>query len=130
MLPEQSRTGSSKTQSLQPVENVPQPALSEVTVTQKSGNHYGTHLDMVDDAVIELPKPSATVDNIEVPGPNLNKATEPDRFASGEHWGAEQVLESVGILPLYVEKLINLAKRRYPQFENVSTDEQLKQIRF
>lgn len=130
LLPEQSRMGPSKMQSLKPVENVPQPTLPEVTVTKKSENHYGTHLDMVDDAVIELPKPSATVDNIEVPGPNLNKATEPDRFSSGEHWGAEQVLESVGILPLYVEKLIKLAKRRYPQFENVSIKEQLKQIRF
>ncbi|MDB4794640.1 hypothetical protein OAG73_00385 [bacterium] len=130
LLPEQSRMGSSKMQSLKPVENVPQPTLPEVTVTKKSENHYGTRLNMVDDAVIELPKPSATVDNIEVPGPNLKKSTEPDRFASGEHWGAEQVLESVGILPLYVEKLINLAKRRYPQFENVSLKEQLKHIRF
>ena len=117
MLPEQSRMGSSKTQSLKPVENAPQPTLPEVPVMQKAENHYGTHLDMVDDAVIELPKPSAIDDDIEAPGPNLNKSTEPDRFASVELWGAGQVLESIGILPLYVEKLINLSKRRYPQFE-------------
>jgi len=130
LLPEQSRMGSSKTQSLKPVENAPQPTFPEVPVTQKSENHYGTHLDMVDDAVIELPKPSATADDIEVLGPNLDKSTEPDRFASGELWGAGQVLESIGILPLYIEKLINLAKRRYPQFENLSIKDQLKHIRF
>ena len=130
MLPEQPRMGSSKTKSLKPVENAPQPTLPEVPVMKKSENHYGTHLDMVDDAVIELPPPSATADDIETPGPNLNKSTEPDGFASVELWGAGQVLESIGILPLYVEKLINLAKRRYPQFENVSSEDQVKRRGF
>ncbi|MBC8244407.1 MAG: hypothetical protein H8E20_08445 [Verrucomicrobia bacterium] len=39
-------------------------------------------------------------------------------------------MESIGILPRYVERLTRLAKRRFPQFEEASVSDQLAHIRF
>ena len=130
LLPEQSRMASAKTQAVKPVEQAVRPTSPEVPVKQHPENLYGTQLDLVDDALIELPKPSTFADNRETSAPNLGKPTEPARTVSAERWGAGQVLESIGILPLYIEKLKGLAKRRFPQFENVPVKDQLKHIRF
>ena len=130
LIPEQSRMASNKTQAVESIEQVARTTAPEVPVNQRSENIYGTHLDLVDDTLIEIPKSSACDDDREVPNTNLDESTVPPCCVPEELWGAGQVLESIGILPLYIERLTGLAKRRFPQFENVSIKEQLKQIRF
>ena len=82
----------------------------------------GSRLDLVDDTPIEIPKPSSSAEDNIIPVP--------PRDESGETWAGEQVLESIGILPRYVERLTRLAKRRFPQFEKASVSDQLAHIRF
>jgi len=82
----------------------------------------GTCLDLLDDTPIEIPKQVSSADDKIIPVST--------RGASGEGWAGEQVLESIGLLPRYVERLIRLAKRRFPQFEEASVRDQLTHIRF
>ncbi len=93
---------------------------------------HGGRLDMVDDTPIALPKPSAPA------SVDTNETIESDVVASaGENdaepiapWGAEQVLDSIGIQSVAIEKLTRLARHRFPQHEEATVKDQLKQIRF
>jgi len=93
---------------------------SQARASLETGN--GSRLDLVDDTPIEIPKPSSPAEDKIVPVP--------PRVESSEAWAGRQVLESIGILPRYVERLTRLAKRRFPQFEEASVSDQLAHIRF
>ena len=95
-------------------------AESQARASLETGN--GSRLDLVDDTPIEIPKPSSSSEDKIIPVP--------PRVESSETWAGEQVLESIGILPRYVERLTRLAKRRFPQFEEASVSDQLAHIRF
>ncbi|MDP7051817.1 MAG: hypothetical protein QF600_07820 [Verrucomicrobiota bacterium] len=82
----------------------------------------GSRLDLLDDTPIEIPKPTSPAADKIIPVST--------RVAPSERWAGEQVLESIGILPRHVERLIRLAKRRFPQFEEASVSDQLAHIRF
>ena len=79
-------------------------AESQARASLETGN--GSRLDLVDDTPIEIPKPSSSSEDKIIPVP--------PRVESSETWAGEQVLESIGILPRYVERLTRLAKRRFP----------------
>ena len=102
----------SSIQNIQP-DSQAQPSLG-------AGN--GSRLDLVDDTPIEIPKPSLPAEDKIVPVL--------PRVGSSETWSGKQVLESIGILPRYVERLTRLAKRRFPQFDEASVSDQLAHIRF
>lgn len=78
-------------------------------------------LDLLDDTPIEIPRYISSVEE---------KTSTPSRGLQVEnHWSVKQVLESIGVLPLYIEKLIGSAKLRYPNYDTVTLGEQLTYVR-
>jgi flagellar biosynthesis GTPase FlhF len=111
-----------QTQPEVPLEKTPQNGHPELPPQRTSEAGLGSHLNLLDDTPIEIPKPSSPHDDRIVSFSPQVESTEP--------WKAEQVLERIGILPLCIERLSRLAKRRFPQFENASVSDQLARIRF
>ena len=111
-----------QTQPEVPLKKTPQNGHQELPPQRTSEAGLGSHLNLLDDTPIEIPKPSSPHDDRIVSFSPQVESTEP--------WKAEQVLERIGILPLCIEKLSRLAKRRFPQFEDASVSDQLARIRF
>ena len=95
---------------------------AEPQVKRASETVTGSRLDLLDDTPIEIPKPISPAEDKIIP---VSRGA-----TTNERWSGEQVLESIGILPRHVVRLIRLAKRRFPQFEEVSVSDQLAHIRF
>jgi flagellar biosynthesis protein FlhF len=121
-VPAAAQTPTRETQQKVPLKKAPPSARPASPSQRTSEAGFGTHLDLLDDTPIEIPKPSSPVDDKIVPFSPQVESTEP--------WKAEHVLESIGILPLCIDRLTRLAKRRFPQFEDASVSDQLAHIRF
>jgi len=93
---------------------------------------HGGRLDMVDDIPITLPKPSppGSVNTDNTIEPELIESTGEKSVEPSASWGAEQLLDSIGIQPLAIDKLIRMARHRFPQHGELTVKGQLKQIRF
>ena len=122
VVPAAQRVTARQTQSNVPLKKAPQNCQPELPAQGASETGLGSHLNLLDDTPIEIPKSSSPDEGKIVPISPQVEPTEP--------WRAEQVLESIGILPLYIERLTRLAKRRFPQFEDASVSDQLAHIRF
>jgi len=122
LLPAAQQTAPCQAQPQVPLENSVQDIQPESQARPSLDAGNGSRLDLVDDSPIEIPKPSSPAED--------KIAPVPPTVESSETWAGEQVLESIGILPRYVERLTRLAKRRFPQFADASVSDQLAHIRF
>ena len=122
LLPAAQRVTTRQPQPEVPLKKAPQNGQPELPTQGALEAGLGSHLNLLEDTPIEIPKPSSPDEDKIVPISPQVESTEP--------WRAEQVLESIGILPLCIERLTCMAKRRFPQFEDASVSDQLAHIRF
>lgn len=102
----------------------------------------GGRLDVVDDTPIEIPKliePTVQFDQQAIePVQDFDSqlsqsfgqaVTDFGQSTANEPFGIESILEKIGVLPLQVERLMRLVKRRFPDLESRSIGDQTQYIR-
>ena len=113
------------------------PISTDVNAPAESNPQVGSRLDIVDDTPIEIPKLSAPAvsDNLfNEPPPKsfvepLGQAVPEEQVAAGNGVDIETVLEGIGVLPLQVERLLRLAKQRFPTLDSCPLGDQVQYIR-
>ena len=102
----------------------------------------GGRLDIVDDTPIEIPKPiepsvefdQQSIESVQDFDSQLSQSfgqavTDFGQPTANEPFGIESILENIGVLPLQVERLMRLVKRRFPDLESRSIGDQTQYIR-
>ena len=119
------------------------PSIAEESFESTVGfGQAGSRLDIVDDTPIEIPKaytPPLSDSEIMEPlpesfndslGQSLDQATFSDgKAATEEGPDIGQVLEGFGMLPLQVERLLRLARQRFPNLDSCQLGDQVHYIR-
>ena len=118
------------------------PAEEQTPLADGSVEPNGRKLDIVDDTPIEIPKSNIVpVDELNLAEPSSNTFDGSFGEALGQAGitapppgpecvvSIEIVLESIGILPLQIERLLRLAKQRFPNLESCALGDQIQYVR-
>ena len=119
-----------------------QPSITKASIQSSNPSQAGGRLDIVDDTPIEIPKAVASPDDEfpavepvhETIGGSFDQAlgqvsiNEKQSDREGE-LSIERVLEGIGVLPLQVERLLRLAKQRFPNLDSCTISDQIQYIR-
>ena len=121
---------------------VSKPISTDIDAPAVKNPQVGSRLDIVDDTPIEIPKLSAHVESDNLFNDPLPKTfVEPlgqalgqmvpqvEQVAPGNGVNIGTVLEGIGVLPLQVERLLRLAKQRFPKLDSCQMGDQVQYIR-
>ena len=121
---------------------VSKPISTDIDAPALKNPQVGSRLDIVDDTPIEIPKLSAHAESDNLFNDSLPKTfVEPlvqalgqmappgEQVAPGNGVNIGTVLEGIGVLPLQVERLLRLAKQRFPKLDSCPMGDQVQYIR-
>ena len=117
---------------------VSKPISTDIDAPAVKNPQVGSRLDIVDDTPIEIPKLSAHAESDNLFNDPLPKtfveplgqtAPQGEQVAPGIGVNIGEVLEGIGVLPLQVERLLCLAKQRFPKLDSYPMGDQVQCIR-
>ena len=117
---------------------VSKPISTDIDAPALKNPKFGSRLDIVDDTPIEIPKLSAHAESDNLFNDPLPKtfveplgqaAPKGEQVAPMNGVNIGTVLERIGVLPLQVERLLRLAKQRFPKFDSCPMGDQVQYIR-
>ena len=117
---------------------VSKPISTDIDAPAVKNPQVGSRLDIVDDTPIEIPKLSAHAESDNLFNDPLPKtfvealgqtAPQGEQVAPGNGVNIGTVLEGIGVLPLQVERLLRLAKQRFPKLDSCPMGDQVQYIR-
>ena len=117
---------------------VSKPISTDIDAPAVKNPQVGSMLNIVDDTPIEIPKLSAHAESDNLFNDPLPKTfVEPlgqmappgEQVAPGNGVNIGTVLEGIGVLPLQVERLLRLAKQRFPKLDSCPMGDQVQYIR-
>ena len=118
--------------------HVSKPISTDIDAPAVKNPQVGSRLDIVDDSPIEIPKLSAHAESDNLFNDPLPKmyvealgqtAPQGEQVAPGNEVNIGTVLEGIGVLPLQVERLLRLAKQRFPKLDSSPMGDQVQYIR-